>query len=121
MNAIDMKPAVPASKYPAGYLEFLSKEYHETTQSLKKLASAPPATTQAQSDRLDVIEYSLLKRQDQILELGSKVKATSLSDVIQIIKLWHVAAVQNVAPQDIRQTDHLILTLSQYFVKNAAR
>ena len=75
MNATEMKPAIPASKYPDGYLDALSKEFHESTQTLKKLASAPPAPTQAQSDRLDALEYSLLKRQDQILELCSKVKA----------------------------------------------
>jgi len=82
MNATEMKPAIPASKYPDGYLDALSKEFHESTQTLKKLASAPPAPTQAQSDRLDALEYSLLKRQDQILELCSKVKATSLIDVM---------------------------------------
>ena len=121
MNATEMKPAIPASKYPDGYLDALSKEFHESTQTLKKLASAPPAPTQAQSDRLDEIEYSMLKRQDQILELCSKVKATSLIDVMQILTLWHAAAIQDVAPEDVRQTDHLILALSQYFVKNSAR
>ena len=121
MNATEMKPAIPASKYPDGYLDALSKEFHESTQTLKKLASAPPAPTQAQSDRLDALEYSLLKRQDQILELCSKVKATSLIDVMQILTLWHAAAIQDVAPEDVRQTDHLILALSQYFVKYSAR
>jgi len=121
MSAIELKPVAPASKYPHGYLDALSKEFHETTQTLKKLASAPPAPTQAQSDRLDALEYSLLKRQDQILELGSNVKAVSLIDVMPILDLWHAAAIQDVAPQDIRQTDRLILALSQYFVKNSAR
>ena len=121
MNAIDLKPVAPASKYPDGYLDALSKEFHETTQTLKKLASAPPAPTQAQSDRLDALEYSLLKRQDQILELCSKVNATSLIDVMQILTLWHAAAIQDVVPEDVRQTDHLILALWQYFVKNSAR
>ena len=121
MNATEMKPAIPASKYPDGYLDALSKEFHESTQTLKKLASAPPAPTQAQSDRLDALEYSLLKRQDQILELCSKVKATSLIDVMQILTLWHAAAIQDVAPEDVRQTDHLILAISQNFMKNSAR
>ena len=121
MNATEMKPAIPASKYPDGYLDALSKEFHESTQTLKKLASAPPAPTQAQSDRLDALEYSLLKRQDQILELCSKVKATRLSDVMQILNLWHAAAIQDVAPQDIHQTDYLILALWQYFKTQCAK
>jgi len=121
MNAIDLKPVAPTSKYPDGYLDALSKEFNETTQILKKLASAPPAATQAQSDRLDEIEYSLLTRQDQILELCSKVKSTRLIDVMQILNLCHAAAIQDIAPQDIRQTDYLILALSQYFLKNSAR
>ena len=121
MNAIDLKPIAPASKYPDGYLDTLAKEFHETTQTLKKLAGAPPAATQAQSDRLDEIEYSMLKRQDQILELCSKVKATSLIDVMQILTLWHAAAIQDVAPEDVRQTDHLILALSQYFKTQCAK
>ena len=121
MNATEMKPAIPASKYPDGYLDALSKEFHESTQTLKKLASAPPAPTQAQSDRLDALEYSLLKRQDQILELCSKAKATRLSDVMQILNLWHAAAIQDVAPQDIHQTDYLILALWQYFKTQCAK
>ena len=121
MNTIDLKPIAPASKYPDGYLDTLAKEFHETTQTLKKLAGAPPAATQAQSDRLDEIEYSMLKRQDQILELCSKVKATRLSDVMQILNLWHAAAIQDVAPQDIHQTDYLILALWQYFKTQCAK
>jgi len=114
MNVFEMKTPKEVARYPAGYLDNLLQKYHENTQILENLASAPPPA-QEECEKVEAMESFLLQRQNQLLEIGANMKAGTLHDITNILKLWHAAAIKDTAPKDVSQTDELMLVVYDYF------
>lgn len=97
------------SKYPPDYLKTLTQTYQDQDYALEQIAAIFPKSLT--SDTSDLQEFRLLKSQDRLLELAATSTPSTLEDITDIFNLWHIAAIKDVAPEDISVTDQLILTI----------
>lgn len=103
------------SKYPPGYLKNIYQIYEQHHVALMELAQTKHSEDSIDTDSLDRMEHRLLKNQAQMLKLGSSLQASNLEEIQDILKLWHLVAIQEVSPYDVSMADDLILVVYNYF------
>ena len=119
MSALE-KQFHTGSRYPENYVRNIRTSYQTHNETLKKLADVRPIQSEEASVSFDLVEEHALRAQEKLLGLGACVTPSSLDEAVELLKLWHQAAILDVSDDDIPVTDKIIRAVFDYFEANQA-
>ncbi len=108
---------VPAKQKSSAYLDDIIRNYRANQQTLEGLAGGSPLLQPRYCSCDDLDENRLLDKQDTLLELAAQVEPDNLEQLHQLLSLWYIVAIKEVAAQDIPMADRLALAVYKFTEK----